>query len=161
MSDVVLGGWSGSTMNPYGLSDLYVNPSNMYDAQWFDATTVDLTLTIGGEEITTNLKNWSDALNGATVEINGKEYNFGDGNATVEERLNILAGIETVVLGTYDYIPMLQDAGASLLSQQVYYVVEEYNPIMGRGGIAYMKYNYTESEWTEYVKSQPNGELTY
>jgi len=158
---VVLGGWSGSTMNPYGLSDLYVNPSYMYDAQWFDATTVDMTLTIGGEEITTNLKNWSDALNGATVEINGKEYNFGDGNATVEERLNILAGIETKVLGTYDYIPMLQDAGASLLSQQVFYVVEDYNPVMGRGGIAYMKYNYTESEWAEYVKAQPNGELTY
>ena len=149
------------SVNPYGLSDLYVNPSYMYDAQWFDATTVDMTLTIAGEEITTNLKNWSDALNGATVVINDKEYNFGDGNATVEERLNILAGIETVVLGTYDYIPMLQDAGASLLSQQVFYVVEEYNPIMGRGGIAYMKYNYTESEWAEYVNSQTDGILTY
>ena len=56
---------------------------------------------------------------------------------------------------------MLQDAGASLLSQQVYYVVEEYNPIMGRGGIAYMKYNYTEDEWTAYVNEQPDGTLTY
>jgi hypothetical protein len=161
MSDTVLGGWSGSALNPFGLSDLYTNPSYQYDAKWFDATTVDMTLTIGGEEITTNLKNWSDALNGATIVVNGKEYNFGDGNATVEERLNILAGIETKVLGTYDYIPMLQDAGASLLSQQVYYVVEEYNPIMGRGGIAYMKYNYTEDEWVEYVNSQPDGILTY
>lgn len=161
MSDTVLAGWSGATMNPYGLSDLYTNPSYQYDAKWFDATTVDLTLTIGGEEITTHLRNWSDALNGATIVVNGKEYNFGDGNATVEERLNILAGIETKVLGTYDYIPMLQDASAALLSQQVYYVVEEYNPVMGRGGIAYMKYNYTESEWTEYVNSQPDGILTY
>ena len=122
---------------------------------------MELTLTIGGEEITTNLRNWSDALNGATITVNGKEYNFGDGNATVEERLDILAGIETKVLGTYDYIPMLQDASAALLSQQVFYVVDEYNPVMGRGGIQYMKYNYNETEWAEYVNSQPDGILTY
>ena len=161
MSDTVLGGWSGSALNPFGLSDLYTNPAKQYDAKWFDATTVNMTLTIGGEEITTDLRTWSDALNGATVVINDKEYCFGADNATVEERLNILAGIETIVLGTYDYIPMLQDASAALLSQQVYYVVDEYNPIMGRGGIAYMKYNYTESEWNAYVNEQPDGILTY
>jgi len=161
MSDTVLGGWSGSALNPFGLSDLYVNPSYQYDANWFDATKVDMTLTVGGTEITTNIKNWSDALNGATITVDGVEYNFGADQATVEERLNILAGIETIVLGTYDYIPMLQDASAALLSQQVFYVVEEYNPIMGRGGIAYMKYNYDETEWAAYVNEQPDGTLTY
>ena len=75
-------------------------------------------------------------------------------------RLEILAAFEARVLQTYDYIPMLQDGGMSLLSQQVYYVVEEYNPVMGRGGIAYMKYNYSDAEWTEYVASQ-GGELKY
>ncbi len=161
MSDTVLGGWSGSALNPFGLSDLYVNPNSQYDAKWFDATTVDMTLTVGGEELTTDLRSWSDALNGETIKIGDKEYNFGDGNATVDERLNILAGIETIVLGTYDYIPMLQDASAALLSQQVYYVIDEYNPILGRGGIAYMKYNYTEDEWKDYCQSQPDGVLTY
>jgi hypothetical protein len=61
---------------------------------------------------------------------------------------------------TYDYIPMLQDAGMSLLSKQVYYVVDEYNPIMGRGGIQYMKYNYNDQEWASFVESQ-NGTLAY
>ena len=160
LSDTVLGGWSGSALNPFSLSDLYVNPSYQYDAQWFDATSVDLTLTIDGEEITMNLRDWSDALNGATVAVGDKEYCFGDGIADVETRLNILAAIEGQVLQTYDYIPMLQDASAALLSQQVFYVVEEYNPIMGRGGIAYMKYNYNDAEWAEYVASQ-GGELQY
>lgn len=161
LSDVVLGGWSGSALNPFGLSDLYVNPSYQYDGKWFDATKVDMTLTIEGEELTTDLKSWSDALNGTTITIGEKQYNFGADQVNVEERLDILAGIEAAVLNTYDYIPMLQNAGASLLSQQVFYVVDEYNPIMGRGGIAYMKYNYTESEWTEFVNSQPDGILTY
>ena len=161
LSDTVLGGWSGSTFNPFSLSDLYVNPAYAYDAKWFDATKVTLTITIDGEELTTTLKDWSDALNGTTITIGEKEYNFGADQADVETRLNILSAIEVTVLGTYDYLPMLQDAGASLLSQQIFHVVEEYNPVMGRGGIMYDKYNYDEAEWKAFVDSQPDGTLSY
>ena len=160
LSDTVLGGWSGSRMNPYSLTDLYVNPSYQYDAGWFDATTVDLTINVKGQDITMNLKQWSDALNGAVITLNGVDYNFGDGMADVDTRLDILAACETAILMTYDYIPMLQDAGAALLSKQVFYVVEDWNPVMGRGGITYMKYNYDDAAWAEYVASQ-GGELTY
>ena len=106
------------------------------------------------------IRQWSDALNGDTVTINGVDYCFGDGIADVETRLDILAKIESTVLMTYDYIPMLQDASMALLSKQVYYVVDEYNPIMGRGGIRYMKYNYTDEEWAAYVTEQ-GGQLDY
>lgn len=160
LADTVLAGWSGSALNPFSLTDLYVNPSYQYDAAWFDATTVVVTKTINGEEITMNLRQWSDALNGATVTVDGKEYNFGNGIADVETRLDILAMIEGEVLKTGNYLPMLQNASAALLSQQVYYVVDEYNPVMGRGGIAYLKYNYNDADWAAYVASQ-GGELTY
>jgi hypothetical protein len=169
LADTVLGGWSGSALDPFGLSDLYVNPSYQYDAKWFDASTVELTINVNTakigekakkEDITMNLKQWSDALNGATVKVGGREFCFGDGIADVDTRLDILAKIESTVLMTYDYIPMLQDASMSLLSKQVYYVVEEYNPIMGRGGIRYLKYNYNDDEWKAYVESQ-GGELAY
>ncbi len=159
-TDVVLGGWSGSALDPYGLTDLYCNPSNAYDAAWFDATKVTMTATVNGEELTMTMYQWSDALNGTTVTVNGKEYNFGYGFADDNTRLYILSKIEGVIMQTYDYIPMIQDASAALLSKQVYYVVEEYTSVMGRGGIAYMKYNYDETEWAEYVASQ-GGELTY
>ncbi len=161
MSDTVLGGWSGSSMNPFSLTDLYVDPARAYDGGWFDATKVDMTVEIEGEEITMTMYQWSDALNGRAVTIGDKEYNFGYGMADVETRLDILATFETTVLGTYDYLPMLQDGGASLLTQQAFYVVEEYNVLMGRGGIAYMKYNYDEAEWAEFVASQPDGTLSY
>ena len=74
--------------------------------------------------------------------------------------MELLAVIEGQVLQTYNYIPMLQDASMALLSQQVYYVIEEYNPVMGRGGIAYAKYNFNEADWATYVADQ-GGELKY
>ncbi len=161
LADTVLGGWSGSALNPFSLSDLYVNPAYQYDAAWFNSDEVSMTLEVGGEEITMNIHKWSDALNGATVTDDADiERCFGDGIADVETRLDILAALETVILGTYDYLPMLQDASAALLSKQVFYVVEEYNPIMGRGGIRYMKYNYNDADWAAYVASE-GGELTY
>ena len=166
--DTVLGGWSGSALNPYSCTDLYTNPNYQYDAKWFNAATITKTLTIDGEEVTLNLKEWSDALNGATVTVTVGEgddavevsYNFGDGQADVEVRLEILAMIETAILSTYDYIPMLQEGSMALLSHQVYYVVEEYNSIMGRGGMTYMRYNYDDVAWADFVASQ-GGTLRY
>ena len=167
-TDVALCGWQGSALDPFSLTDLYTNPSKAYDAAWFNANSVMLTLNVnvGGvdkkdmQDVTMSMKQWSDCLNGATVEVDGKSYNFGDGQTDVDTRLTILAGIEGEVLRTYNYLPMLQNASMALLSKQVYYVVEEYSPVMGRGGIAYMKYNYNETEWAAYVEGE-GGELKY
>lgn len=161
LSDTALAGWSGSVLDPFGLTDLYCNPTQAYDGQWFNGATEKMTFTVNGTELTMSLKQWSDALNGTTVTIAGTDYNFGDGQASVETRLSILAAIESKILETYDYLPMIQDASMSLLSKQVYYVVEEYNAILGRGGITYLKYNYSDEAWAEYVASQPNGEIPY
>lgn len=164
LSDTVLGGWQGSMLNPFGLTELYTNPAYQYDGKWFDSTQVKLTLTVpvdgADTELTMSLQAWSNALNGTTVTVNDKEYNFGVGQTDIETRLTILAAIEGEVLKTYDYLPMLQNAGMHLLSQKMYYVVEEYNAIMGRGGVQYLKYNYTDEEWDAYVSSQ-GGELKY
>jgi len=160
LSDLGFAGWNGSVLNPFSLTDLYTNPSKQYDGKWFDASAVKLELEIAGEKITMNLKQWSDALNGTTVTVGGKEYNFGENTTDVNDRLTILAAIESEVLQTYNYIPMMQNASLALLSQQVYYVVEEYNPVMSRGGVPYLKYNYTDEEWAAYVTSQ-GGELRY
>ena len=169
LSDTVLGGWSGSVLDPFSLTNLYVDPAYQYNANWFDSNSVSFTLDVNTspvgqdaviQSLTMTLREWSDALNGETVNIGGTDYNFGSGIAPVETRLSILAAIEKSVLLTYDYIPMLQDASVQLLSKKAYYVVDEYNPVMGRGGIAYLGYNYSDSEWRDYVKSN-GGELKY
>ena len=158
--DTVLGGWTGSMMDPFGLIEVYTNPSYQYDAAWWDSTTVDLTLTIDGKEITLNLDEWTKALNGVVVTKDGVDYNFGEGQTAAENRLMILAGIEKQVLLTYNYLPMMEEGSMALLSKKAFYIVEDYNPVMGRGGITYLRYNYNDAEWAAYVTEQ-GGELKY
>ncbi len=164
MADTVLAGWQGSLLNPFSLTRLYTDPAYQYDAAWFNSAAVELTVNVPVDgkktDVTMPLNKWSDALNGKTVNVDGKDYNFGEGQVDIESRLDILAAIEGAILNTYNYLPMLQNAGMTLLSQKAYYVVKEYNPIMKRGGIAYLKYNYNDAEWTNYVNEQ-GGELKY
>ena len=142
------------------LTDRYVNPVYQFDAGWFDASSVTLRLPVNGYEVSMSVRDWSDALNGETVTIYGTLYNFGVDQADKDTRLTILAGIEGAVLQTYDYIPMLQDAEMMLLSRQVSYVAEDYNPVMSRGGLAYLRYAYDDAQWAEYVAGQ-GGSLKY
>ncbi len=161
MADTVLGGWSGSALNPFGLSELYVNPAYAYDAAWFDADKVSLTVELDGEHITMNLRQWSNALNGTAVTVGGKTHHFGSGQTDIETRLRVLAAVEARLLEEVNYLPMLEDRSMSLLSRQVYYVTEDYNPVVGRGGLAYTKYNYNDADWAAYVSRQPGGLLKY
>lgn len=159
-ADCVLAGWNGSTMDPFSFADTWTADGRAYWTNWFDAKKVDVTMTIHGEELTMTLRDWAECLNGNMKTVNGKEYNFGYGQTDVETRLDILAKCEETVLGAYVTLPMLLDGGMSLLSQQVYYVVDEFSPIMSRGGVPYLKYNYSDTEWAKYVSDQ-GGTLQY
>ena len=159
--DTVLGGWTGSMMDPFGLIEVYTNPAYQYDAAWWDSTTVDMTLTIDGKEITMNLDEWTKALNGVVVEKDGVQYNFGEGQTAADNRLAILAGIEKQVLLTYNYLPLSEEGSMALLSKKAFYIIEDYNPVLGRGGIAYLRYNYDDAAWAAYVAEQGDAGLSY
>lgn len=158
LKDVVQAGWNGSVMDPYNLMEVYTNASYQYDAKWFNAGAIDLTINIDGEDITMSLTEWQECLVGTPITIGEKTYNFGVGQTEQDNRLKILAALEKEILLGYNYLPFTQAGSYSLLSQKVYYVVEDYNPVMGRGGISYLRYNYDDAEWDEYVKS---GALKY
>ncbi len=159
--DTQMAGWSGATLDPFGMTDTWTDASKAYWGNWFDASKYDLTINLDGADITMSARDWALCLNGKMKTAqDGKEYNFGYGQTSVENRLNILAEIEKFMLTSYNCVPIMQNGSGSLLSQQVYYVVEKYNPMMYRGGIQYMKYNYNDAEWAEYVASQ-GGTLQY
>lgn len=164
-----LAGWRGGMLDPFGSMLYYLEPNHSpYAKNWWktESETLTLTLPVGAEgadvEITTTLAKWSLMLTGDTQNINGVDYNFGYAQVSDDVRLTILAEFEKVILGTDYYIPFMQDASGFLLSKKVNYALgrEDYNAVLGRGGMAYMSYNYNDAEWAAYVAAQ-GGTLTY
>ena len=48
-------------------------------------------------------------------------------------------------------LPLDDESSAALKGKQVEYYTEDYIYGVGRGGIKYMKYNYSDKEWKEFV----------
>jgi hypothetical protein len=130
--------------------------------------------TIDGVTYKASVLEWTKAIEGTTVTIvdvaTDTPYKYSCGTADVKnakdpaakqnERLLLLAALEGAVLRNYDMIPTHNDSSASLLGRQVEYYTQEYIYGVGRGGIQYMTYNYTDAEWDAYVQSQ-SGILNY
>ena len=157
-------GWTGSALDPYGLMEAYTSTSYQYDPAW-DTTTENLTIAIDGVEYTATVWAWTEAMGGKKITITAadgttKEFSAGSSDNIPEIRLDILAALEGAVLQTYDMIPLADDASASLKGMQIRYYVEEYIYGVGRGGVKYMQYNYTDAEWDAFVAAQ-GGTLNY
>jgi hypothetical protein len=174
-TDMLFGvGWNGSALNPFGLIEAYTTPDYQYDAAW-DTSKALMDFEIDGVVYTASVLDWTKAINGETIKIApagdvseesaAKDYSCGTADADADpakkaERIRLLAAIEGAVLRNYDMIPTHNQASASLLGYQVNYGTEDYVYGVGRGGIQYMTYNYTDAEWDAFVKSQ-NGVLKY
>ena len=122
-------------------------------------------INIKGTDYTASIKAWNNIMLGEVETItSGKgesiEYSCGDADEDPETRLNILAALEMAVLMTYEEIPIMDDASASLRGMQIHYYTEDYIFGMGRGGIKYYTYNYTDADWDAYCASQ-NYNLQY
>ncbi len=167
--DMLFGvGWQGMAMNPYGLIMAYMTSQYQYDAHT-DYTKQSMEMVIDGKTYTASVNDWYMAINGSPVTLIDSEgnqlENYVCGSSAAaegryEERLSILAGLEKAVLMNYNFIPITGDAGANIKGMQIKYYKEEYNMMMGFGGLKYMTYNYTDAEWDAYVASQ-GGELDY
>ena len=168
--DVLFGvGWTGSALDPYGLMEAYVAPNYQYDPGW-DTSSTQLDIEINGQVLRSSVYEWGAlALAGkdivANVVVDGEatdeEVTINAGaNADMSVRLKILAAVEEAVLLQYDMIPINLESSANLKGMQIKYYTEEYIFGVGRGGIKYMTYNYTDAEWDEYVKSK-GGKLNY
>lgn len=164
--DLLFGvGWTGSSLNPYGLISAYVWPSYQYDSTAWNTKSEMLQITLGGKTYEASVYEWSYILSGSKVEVSvvGTEdtevISYGT-SANMDDRLEILAALEGSVLRQYNLLPLTNESSASLLSYKVNYGNEEYVYGVGRGGIQYMTYNYTDTEWEAFVASQ-GGTLNY
>lgn len=158
-------GWTGSALDPYGLMEAYTTADYQYDPAWDTSTTMcDVTLS-DGVTYTASVLDWTYCMGGEKITIKAadgtaKEYSCGTADKLPEDRFAILTSLENAVLSNYDLLPLTGDATAALKGMQIKYYTEDYVYGIGRGGLKYMDYNYTDAEWADFVAEQ-GGSLVY
>ena len=169
--DMLFGvGWQGSQLNPYGLIGAYTQPDYQYDPSW-NTSTAMMDFEVDGVLYRASVLDWTSAVEGDSIKIvnvetaETRDYACGPAEVKADpskqaERLLLLAALENAVLSNYDMIPTHNEASASLLAYKVEYYTQEYVYGLGRGGIQYMTYNYTDTEWAAFVTEQ-GGVLNY
>ena len=158
-------GFSGNAFNPFDIIGAFVNPDDSlnYHMYW-DTSDIDMTLKMpagdyegAGEEITMSIQNWYFCLNGlAESEQQEKTYNWDAGFAPAEARLTILSALEEVVIKESRSVMLIGDGGGSFLGAKFSYFSDVEHTFMGFGGLRYIEVNYTDAEWTEFVKANKN-----
>ena len=155
-----LAGFQGNPFNPFNIIGDHINEGSLSYHTYFKATDM-LTLTLpagdyecAGETVTLSARDWFHSLNGNVSE--GASHNWSEGFASTEARLEILALLEEYALTHYYSIMTTSEYSAALHSAKWDYASNDYNTMMGFGGIQYMKYNYTDSEWEAFVKDHNN-----
>ena len=159
-------GFSGNAFNPFDIIGAFVNPDDSlnYHMYW-DTKALDMTLTMpagnyegAGETITMSVQNWYFCLNGlAESEGAAKKYNWDAGKAPTDVRLMILSALEELTIKESRSVMLIADSGGSFLGAKFSYFSDVENVLMGFGGLRYMEVNYTDAEWTEFVKANNNN----
>lgn len=157
--EMIRGAWGGAAFYPYSTIRVYTEPEYMgglekiHESCGWDPTveTLDITYDFDGdgtaETVNNTFQNWAKSIN--------------DGTYTDPEiKLAILSWLETGILQAYQCIPVATYTTCSLFSKQIQYATLNYNIMYEYGGIRLLTFNYTDTEWTQYVADQ-GGTLNY
>lgn len=168
--DLLFGvGFSGSMFDPYSFMDVFsgslaydsfTDKESVYVDIEVDGTTVRASLyswiseCLQGNDITTNVVGADGDLTGETKVVNGGV------DADPALRLEIMSKCEVAVLELCNMMPLMTDASASLRCMRINYKTENYILGLGRGGIQYYTYSYSDEEFAQFVQEQ-GGTLNY
>ncbi len=155
--EMIRGAWGGAAFYPFQMMRCYT------DAEY--AGTIHESC--GWNPATDTLKVTYDFDGDGTAETKEDTYynwtmaiNPGGFVTDMDAKLNVLAQLETALLGEYQCIPWATQTTCSLYSQKIKYATTNFNIMYEYGGVRQMTYNYSDQEWAEYVKEQ-GGTLNY
>ncbi len=157
----------GAILYPFNAIGSYIGLGSVNYHDYVDPSLDYLTMTMpegdyvgAGETLTLSVEDWFNSLNGNTDET-ACSYNWMEGKCPVEVRLEILAMLEEYALGQYHSIQVAYDSSAYLHSAKYHTITDTYNLFMGLGGSRYIRYDYTDEEWAEFVASYNNDLSVY
>ena len=165
--DVIFSTWGGAQMNPWGLMEVYCDStfdSNCEYGMTKKVNKIQLSFDFDGDgrEDTKTIEGWYKFLS-EHKEISAADYDLEDPEEAEQyaldkvrrhkERLNILSELEAGYLNTWSTTPVISRSSASLTSFKVQFATTNYIPLMGYGGVRYMTFNFTDSEWAQKIAS--------
>lgn len=178
--DMIFSTWGGAAINPIGLMQVYCDYTFTSNCEYgFKGHQNDTSF--NGDPNDKNNKYMSSVLeidldkNGQITSDERKTYHawWSEINEIVENDahdteayitkhnkiLDVLSAIEAGILMRFEAIPVVARASASLNSFKIENGTTSYINLIGYGGIRHLTFNYTDSEWTAFVKSQ-GGDLS-
>lgn len=146
------GAWGGAALYPFRNFQVYCDTEqySIHEAGCWDPSTETFTINVNGEDVTMTWQEWSRSMIGA-----GRFA--GESN---DVKLQITAAMEKAYLEFYYRIPLATSTTCTLLAYKAKYITPDYNLAYGWGGLELMTYNYSDTEWTEFVASE-GGILNY
>lgn len=165
--DMIYSIWGGASNNPYGMMQVYIDPNFSKNCEYgFKGHQSEEQLEIeffDGSKATKTYYAWFDDIVKNYVEPTKQE-----GETWSEEqeknyqrihtkRLDILAGVEAGVLSRFEAIPLVARSQASMNSFKVEDGTDNYITFVGYGGIRELKFNYTDSEWNNFLRKNGNN----
>lgn len=139
--DICMSTWGGSTMDPFGVVEVYISPSYKYE-YGFDPST-KLTINVNGTDETMSYTEWMNAL------MSGK---YSAARADNNTRVTVLAGIEEGLIRTWNFVSLYARRSVTMDSFKIKQGCDEYVELVGYGGIRFLTYNYDDAAWATRVK---------
>lgn len=152
--DMIFSIWGGAQIDPFGLMEVYCSSDFASCCEYG----------FKGQQNKTSL---SIDYNGNGVIDDGETQSFEAwytqmknlSSSQQDKKLTILAGLEAGILSRFEAIPLVARGTSSLTSFKVENGSSNYVSLVGYGGIRFMTFNYTNSDWSKFVSSN-NGDLT-
>lgn len=139
--DICMSTWGGSTMDPFGVVEVYISPSYKYEYGFEPST--KLTINVNGTDETMTYTEWMNAL------MSGK---YSAARADNNTRVTVLAGIEEGLIRTWNFVSIYARRSVTMDSFKIKQGCDEYVELVGYGGIRFLTYNYDDADWAARVK---------
>ncbi|MFA5422047.1 MAG: ABC transporter substrate-binding protein [Bacilli bacterium] len=143
-ADMCFSTWGGATMDPFGIMQVYTDPTLKYE-YGFDTENEELTINVGGVDVTLTWVDWN-------YELNDGNGTYSASKAELDTRLDILAAMELALVQKWVFASVYAYSNASMFSYKIKFATIEYVNLVAYGGIRFMTYNYDDAAWAKYIK---------
>ncbi len=163
--DMIYSIWGGAINNPYGLMQVYIDANFSKNCEYgFKGHQNEINLEIefsDGSKVTKTFFSWFDDiiknLIEPTIDSNSTQSQIDEYNKIHTKRMDVLAGLEAGVLSRFEAIPLVSRSNAQMNSFKVEDGAPAFVTFVGYGGIKETKFNFTDSEWADFLKRHNNN----